>query len=266
MNRKKRFILFVNSSTMILAAFFSVHFFLILLEYGIAHVFSIRTELSLSGVKFTTADYSYLWNHLSITAIHGLPIILALTAAIISEKQYHKIKRKPGLFKLYYIWTTVFLYMFSLGGIAAGLITQSKFVYFLNWMYVPLWIQIIIGIAALAFLYFRGSFQTFAVLQTSPKRNFIAEENQKLFKRYAVYLPAFALLVFLNLYFLPKYSLYLVLLSGVGFLLLIIKSMQTKLDAQDIKLVKSSKLLEPQIILLVLTVGFLLAFKLIILL
>lgn len=262
MKTKEKIKLLTTSTIIYLMSFFVAYTVFQALTLVLAKIFGIGTEFEYYRVEFTTSNYSYLWDSVSIIMIYGVPPLVSFGLAIITQRLHNFARKKRSNMKLLYGWLAINFYTIFLGGIIAGLLTSSGFAYFLNWMYIPFIVQIILALGALAFMFFQRNYLNYALLQTSPSKSYIAKAIQGKYKKYVAYYPFIIGSIILFSIGYPSYSIHDIILRVIP--VIAIFGLRKIIDEDDIKLVRNSQVFSPNYGFLILIIAYILIFQFII--
>ncbi len=260
MTKKETIFLILNSLLLFVAAYIVSYLPFLYGTYYLAKFFSINVEIKDYAVKFLISDASPLWTNFSIITIFGIPPFLALALAYLSRRVYKKYaKRRRGNFRLLLIWISLCFDNLFWGAMIAGIITISGFAYFLNWLYIPFIVQVIVaGLGAILFATL-SSFLSASFIQTTPSRYMIDRDNQLSYKIKIIYIP---LIIGLGLVFMlnfPNNSIHNLILKAT----ILLPSFRTiiHVDEDNIKLVKNSRVFSPEWLALIGIIAFFIGFN-----
>jgi hypothetical protein len=259
MKKKEKLLLLTTSTILFVFAFITAYIPFQLSSYFLAKIFAISTNISNFKVIYITDNNSVLWNNLSIISLYGIPPILSFVLANISRKIYDSARKRKSNYKLFLSWLNLHFDNLFWGSIIAGIFTSSGFAYFLNWMYIPYFVQIIIAVLGLVLFFSLNNFSLQSFIQSSPARIFINKENQLKYKTYVIYFPLLLGSVFLIAISFPHFLLHERIINIT--LLVPLITTAKYFDEENVKLVKNSLTFKPNLGLIVLIILYLLLFQ-----
>ncbi len=228
----------------------------------LAKFFKIPVGLDGFVVAFRVTDGSALWTSSSITAIFGLPPFISFALSVIARKIYeNRARKKKTNLKLFLIWASLHFDNLFLGSILAGLLTRSGFSYFLSWIYIPYFVQIMIAIVAAILLFLKAPYLNYGFSQSAPSSHFINKKTHKQYKRFLVYFPYLAGVVVLSALLFPNFTIHEIILKATPIIAFI--GMRKYIDCEDVKMVKGSLIFSANYALLIPITLFFLAFYLV---
>ncbi len=214
-----------------------------------ARIMDIPCGITDNKLAFRIPNNSYLWTNMSIIATLGFPALAGYGMSYVARALYGRARKRSSNLKLFLVWLSLHFNVLFWGNWITGLITQSGFVIFLNWIYAPLWMQIVIPVGGLVLLNRQFQYTLYAMVQTAPGRAYVVKPLQKNYKKAVALKPYFFGSLFLMLTGIPAYSfvefifLPLYLLNLLGILQYI--------DEEEVKLVKHSQIFKPDYLLLI---------------
>jgi len=261
MTKKENIYLIINSLILLIAAFIVAYLPFQFFTYFLARFFDISTEFDGYKIKYLVSESSSLWNNISIITIFGFPPLFSLLLANVTRRYYKRMKRRKGNTKLFLIWLSLIFDNMFWGAIIAGIATSSGFAYFLNWIYIPKVIQIIIAVLGSILFITLSDFLRVSFLQTAPQRAFINSENQKGYKIKIIFIPLFLALLLLSLVEFPDNSWHEIILRLTIFFPLF-KTFKYE-EEENIKLVKNNRTFLPEWLVIIFIVGYFVLFNVI---
>jgi len=261
MTRKENISLIINSLVLFLTAFIVSYIPIQIVSYILTKLFQIPAKFDGYKLIYLISDASVLWNNISIITIFGLPPFVSLILANLTRRYYKKAKRKRGNMKLFLIWLSLCFDNLFWGAMIAGIVTSSEFAYFLNWIYIPKILQIIIALLGIILFITLGDFLKMAFLQTSPQRNFIDSENQRFYKIKIIFIPLILGILIFSLLGYPGNAIHEIILKLTIFFPLL-KTLKIE-DEENVKLVKNSKTFSIEWLLIIIIGIYFLIFNII---
>lgn len=259
MNKKQKINLTITSTILFLAAAIVSYIPFQLSSFFFSKILGVSTDIEFYKVIYTSPNNSPAWFNASIIVLYGFPPFLSFFLALITRRIYDKARKKSSNLKLFLAWLNIHFDNLMWGAIIAGIITSSGFAYFLNWIYIPFVVQIVIASAGIALLFSLNKFTLFSFIQTSPSRQFINKENQLSYKKFIIYFPVLiGTLILVSLSF-PHSMLHERILN-ITFLIPLIRTAQY-IDEEDVKLVRRSKVFQPNYSALLLILIYVLVFQ-----
>ncbi len=255
---KKRLLLLATSSILFIAAVLLAYLTCQFFTYFIAGFFSIPVAFEYYSLVFPIKDNSPLWTEYAITAIYGVPLFIALLFSLISKSLFLSYRRKSGNQKLFFIWLKLAFENLFFGSIIVSVLTKTNVSFFLNWMYIPYSVQIVMVMFS-GVLFFRCSKNlATSFLHTAPNHQFLNEDHQFIYKFFVSYIPYFlGSIVFLILWF-PALQLE----KQIYLLPMAIPLLGTiaQTNSDNVKLVKNSRVFNPNWLLLIPIFGYFITF------
>lgn len=142
LNRKHT--LFLNILASFLIAYLTIKLIVYLVFSGIGSYFEIETVLKNFNPYSPTIGESNNWTQVSVLSLYSLFVAVPLLLGFISYVIFIIIRYRISGYK---ILPAMFYYTAAnliLGGIVAGSVTETNFFHFLNWIYCPDWLNIVI--------------------------------------------------------------------------------------------------------------------------
>ncbi len=249
MNRQEKLNIIINSTLHFLASYLFVYVFFTLITYTAALAMGIDSGITGNKLTFRIPDHSPLWTNISIIAVIGMPSILSLGMSYISRYFYNTARKRRSNLKLFWVWTSLHFNVLFWANWVSGLATSSDFGAFLNWVYMPFWLQIVLGVGGLVLLYLQNGFTLYGIVQTAPSRAYVAKSKQKEYKKFAAIYPYIAGSLVLFLLGIPSYAIADRIFTLI-YLFNLIPILQY-IDEEEVKLVKNSDIFKPDYLLII---------------
>jgi len=249
MTTKERILLSANSTLHFLAAFIFVYGVFIASTFFFSYLSGIESVLFKYKITFVTPDNSSLWTSISIIMIFGMPYFFVLATSLFARRLYDKARRRSNNRKLFLLWVNLQAGAFFWGALLGGMIDAGGFAYFLNWMYIPFFVQVILAVVGMGILFLQHKFALYAFCQNSSRRKYLTRENQRSYKFFIIYIP-----------FLVGFFIFTLLqfpgdepTDRIVVLMLLFSLFPTLkgLDAEDIKLTRHSRVFHPDWVLVI---------------
>ena len=156
---QKKLIITANSTAYFIIAYVFVISLINFTSLVMAKIF-YDLEGTLYHYGFFLDRKSFDWTLESIVLIFFIGVIVAIIFGYIFQKMYQNIRRGPGHFKLFLLWSYLIAYTIFFGDIVFGAFINYMPGAFFNYMFFPMFMRVVIGIIALIMLYVIGQFST----------------------------------------------------------------------------------------------------------
>lgn len=180
-NRKEFMINAINSSMIFILSYFFTYLIYQIATSAMAKFYNIPSVIYYFKTDFLIRPYSNLWTRDNIILISFIGPFVSLISGFIFFRIFHFFKKRRGLAKLFFLWSTLHAFNMFFGAYIAGVITNKGFGLVTLWLFFQLLLNISFTFICVVFLVLIGSIATKPFLQTAHHSSLISENNRTYF-------------------------------------------------------------------------------------
>lgn len=219
-NRKEFFINAINSSIIFILSYFFTYLIYQIATSVMANYYNIPSVIYYFKTDFLVRSYSNLWTRDNIILISFIGPFISLVSGFIFFRLFHFFKKRRGLLKLFFLWSTMHAFNMFFGAYIAGVITNKGFGLVTLWLFFQLLLNISFTFICVVFLVLIGSIATKPFLQTAYHSSLISENNRTYFLFAQAMVPYIVGNIFIFLISFPDVKPYQsFLLASMGFMI-----------------------------------------------
>ncbi len=219
-NRKSFIINTLTSSILFILAYFFTYFLHQLATALMAKLYHIPSIIYFFKTDFLIRSYSNLWNRNNVILVSFVGPFVSLIIGFLLFQIFHIFRKKPGLMKLFFLWSTLHAFNMFFGAYIAGVITNKGFGLVMLWLFFQLLLNISFTFICVVLLIIIGSVATKPFLQTAHHSSLISENNRNYFLIGQALLPYILGNIFIFVVSLPDVKPYQsFIVAAMGFMI-----------------------------------------------
>ena len=143
-NQKRNILL--SSLGVFLFSFICIKVVIILSKYIVAWIFGIDTFLVSFRLMGISPSYSQVWSVTSVYAFYSIELIVPLIFYLAALSLLIRNTKKHTNVKVFYLWLGFTSFYIFFASIIAGIVTKTNIFHFLQWIYIPYYIMMLIAV------------------------------------------------------------------------------------------------------------------------
>jgi hypothetical protein len=190
---QQKLTLFINSLGTFLVSFFIVKISIILVKYIVSWLFSIDTTLIAYRLMGISPADSVVWNISSIYSFYSAELVVSLVIFLRSFIIFRTRTDLQTQRRIFHLWLGFSAGHSFFSGIVSGMVTRSNVFHFLQWLYIPNHVLILIVFLLIPIMLLFGWFYNRQFIIASPvpeNRSQLNDQRAVLF--FSMFLPALA--------------------------------------------------------------------------